>query len=265
MVVKHTIENTSRTLVDILKEPDCPERRFRVEELVNIYQPVWEVVAKKILISYGGQNNATLDANDIVGNEIVNMLDPDNDYFRLQDPERGSLRSWIKARIHNKCVDLLRRKGVDRKSKEVLLQQSENVHPDDILRRKGVERRSMESYKTVEVSEIEIFTDEREMYEIFREALSVAEQLCDERGIKEKMKIFRAVRGADVKISEDSENKEWTEWRKREAVSSVWDIVRDEAIPLAAQKVAVNTEEAESVAKELWDWLKNRKKFSLPE
>ena len=238
---RQTIGKTSRTLVDILQGPDCPERRERVAELVRIYQPVWEQVAKTALLRHGGSANATLDAEDMAGDAIAKMLDPAGDCFRTHDPARGALRAWLKSCIRSRVIDLLRRRGAGRRIERSLPQKGQ-------------------------ADEVDAFTDEREMFELIREALCIADRRCAERGRGADMEIFRAKRSVSGRLDEEERRRRgWTEWEERTAVSRVWDLIRDEAIPEAAEKVAGDPQEAVALAREIWDRLKSRKALDLPE
>ena len=228
-----TTYRTTKTLREILKGPDCPERRERVRRLVAVFQPVWERVAKAVLVKYGAEN-ATLDAEDVVGGQIKKMLDPDGDYFKTYDPDR-SVRSWIKGRIRHRALDLLRKRSPD------------NVEPNKVG------------------SYIDQVVDEAEFFEIFRHALELAEEICERRDRQEDMEIFRAVRSSQHKLPpEERRERGWTEWQERKAVNRVWDLVEREALPLAAEAVSDTPQDAEELARRVWDMLKRRKSFDLP-
>ena len=230
---RYTIKRTSKTLREILKGADCLERRQRVSELVEIYQPVWEATAKQALRRYGDEN-ATLNASDIAGDEIAKMLSPEGDYFKTYGKERR-LRVWIKGCIRHRAIDLLRQKGFaelpeDRSTPELL----------------GI-------------------VDEREVYELFRKALAIADEICRVRNYPEDMTIFRAVRSSTWRLTPEERRKRgWSEWRERGAVGRIWDLIRDEAIPTAAAIVSDMPEESERIAQELWDRIKAHKTFDLP-
>lgn len=239
--IRQTIGKTSPTLVDILRGPDCPERRERVAELVRIYQPVWEQVAKMALLRHGGSSNATLDAEDVACDAVAKMLAPEDGYFRTHDPSRGSMRGWIKSCIRSRVIDLLRRRGAGSRIEKGLAQKGR-------------------------ADSVDALADVREMYELIREALCIADRLCTERGRAEDMEIFRAKRSVSGKLGEEERRRKgWTEWAERTAVSRVWDLIRDEAIPQAAVKVADDPQEAIVLAQEIWDKLKNRKALDFPE
>jgi DNA-directed RNA polymerase specialized sigma24 family protein len=219
---------------EILGKADCPERRARVQELVRTYQPVMEKTALWALRKFGDPN-ATLDASHVCGHEVAKMLSPDSDYFKSYDPERR-LRPWIKACIRHRVIDLLRRKT------PVELDW-EGSRPD-----------------------LDEFIDQRELFEVFRQAMEVAEELCDRKEMGEEMEIFRAVRSRQAYLPPDERRKRgWTEWQERKAVSSVWDLIRDEALPAAAETVSETPEDALQTARELWQKVKRMKQIDLPE
>lgn len=225
---------TSKTLKEILKGPDCPERRQRVNELVEIYWPVWEATAKQTLRRYGSKN-ATVEAPDVSQQEIAKMLSPQSDYFKTFDQAK-SLRVWIKTCIRHRAIDFLRRRGWLQQIDEIAVQ-----------------------------SEVARLIDVREQYELFRKALKSADEICESRNMQKDMEIFRAVRSADHKLSPTQRGERgWSEHQEREAVKCVWDLIRDEAIPEAAAQVSDTPEEAEELAKWLWDQIKNRKTIDLP-
>jgi len=225
---------TSRTLREILTGPDCPERRQRVEELVEVYQPVWVETVKWALRTYGAKD-ATVDAEDIVGDEIVKVLAPDSEYFKTYDKHR-SVRAWIKACMEHRVIDFLRRKVP-----EPLEEASTSVEACSVI-------------------------DEREMYELFRTSLRIADDICKQRNMEEEMRIFRAVRSTQDKLTpEERRERGWTEWRERTAVSRIWELIRDEAIPMAASLVSDAPEDATEVGQELWDRIRGLKTVTLPE
>ncbi len=232
---RHNTWYTSRTLREILKGPDCPERRERVADLVGIYQPVLETTAKWALRRYEDEN-ATLNASHVVGDEIVKILSPDSDYFRTYDAER-SLRSWMKSCIKHRAIDLVRRKT-----------------EKDLVKGKATHQ------------EVEQVVQEREMFEVFRKALAIADQLCEQRDMQEEMEIFRAMRSSQDRLApQERRARGWTEWQERTAVSKVQDLIRDEAIPLAASLISDVPGDAAEIAQELWDSLRNRKTITLPD
>ena len=225
---------TSKTLREILKGPDCPERQHAVSELAQIYQPVWEATAKHIMRRYGNKN-ATLDASDVVGDEIAKMLSPGGDYFNTYD-EAKSLRGWVKACIRHRAIDLLRR------------------------------RRTSELPQDGPAMELTTIVEVLETYELFRRALAIADDLSKLRGNQEDMAIFRAVRSAQDRLPPEERRKRgWTEWQERTAVSRVWELIRDEAIPAAASVVSDSPDDAAEAAKELWGRIRTLKAIDLPE
>ncbi len=228
-----TLGKTSRTIVDILRGPPCPERDAHVEDLIRIYQPVWNKVALAILSRYAG-SNPTLDAQDVVGDEIAEMLDPHKEYFGTFKPEGGKLRNWMKTRIANAARDLMRRR---------------RPLSDD-----GMEDRE------APINVMPLIND-YEMNELFREALRIADRYCLNNGMETQMEIFRAMRCESGRLGEPERRKKgWTEWKERDAVRRVMDIIRDEAIPAASRIVTANPEDATELAQALWDKVRRGKK-----
>ena len=226
---------TSQTLREVLKGHESPDRHQRVKELARIYQPVFEATAKRALRRYGDAN-ATLDAQDIVGDEILKMLSPASEYFRTYDTHK-SVRAWIKACILHRVIDFLRRKGM----------------------KKGLD-------ESVVSTESPSIIDEQEIFELFRVALRIADAICRLRGCQAEMAIFRAVKGFRDKLPvEERRKKGWTEGQERTAVYKVWRLIRDEAIPPAAAAVSNNPEEAQEIARWLWEQIRKWRTVSLPE
>lgn len=230
---RHTLNWGTKTRQILLSE-DSTQRRQRVKQLVRTYQPVMEETALWALRKFG-HKNATLDASQVTGKEMEKMLSPDSDYFDSYDPNRR-LRPWIKACIRHRVIDLLRKKA-------------------------HVELDWEESH-----SGLSKFIDERELFEVFRRALQIAERLCKQRDRKEDMDIFRAVKSKEGYVPPAKRRERgWTEWQERTSVSRVWDLIRDEALPAAAEAVSETPEDAAANARDLWDKLRKFKKLDLPE
>ena len=67
---------------------------------------------------YVSNNFTEADIENLVGDEIARMFDPEKEYFKTYARNRGRLRDWIKQRIRNQVIDPLRKQSVGKKDND---------------------------------------------------------------------------------------------------------------------------------------------------
>lgn len=229
---------TSLTLIHDLHSDDPALRAERIATLVRIYRPVWLRSAQNALRRHGYQQlDIPTAAEDIVSEEINKMINPDRNYFKTYDRNKGRLGSWVARCCWYRAIDLLRRK----RPKPL---------PDEIP-----------APPTQDQDEL----DTIEMYELVKESFRLAELFTERDGSQKSMEIFKAVRLKSSRMSvEERRQKGWTEFKERQAVRKVWDLIRNTTIPLAADSISSSPEDAIAIAQRMWDFLKPRGLISDP-
>lgn len=224
---------TTLTTLDILMGRDCPTRQARVAKICESYQPMLQDAAGMTLkkYCYHGVPQATLE--DMVGDEILLMLDPEKGYFRKYDRRKGRLRKWIKWQMRNRIIDHLRRES----------------------KLKELDEREQELKQYVD-STIDVL----EYQAIFKKALQITKEHFQHIGEPHKYGIFYTLKTGerDPKLIGGM-----SEWDMRKTRKEVHRYIEEPAIAIACSAVSSTPDESREIAVEIWEKVRKAKLVEL--